>query len=111
MHRRWIPESSQCLVADAPVQFGRIVSGISTALLSEYEEDADGADEAAKAAILEVFASGDAKESHWLTHRLLWAVTWAARDVPTNAVAAHALGRLFDSTVLSRHALRPVADS
>jgi hypothetical protein len=41
-------------VADAPLaaQFGRIVSGISTALLNEYEEDADGADEAAKAALL-----------------------------------------------------------
>ncbi len=62
------------------------MSGISTALLSEYEEDADGADEAAKAALLEVFAGGYTKESHWLTHRLLWAVTWAARDVPTNAL-------------------------
>jgi hypothetical protein len=105
------PSLRSALVADAPAQFGRIVSGISTALLNEYEEDADGADDAAKAALLEVFAGGDTKESHWLTHRLLWAVTWAARDVPTNAVAAHALGRLFDSTVLSRHALRPVADS
>jgi hypothetical protein len=81
------PSLRSALVADAPAQFGRIMSGISTALLSEYEEDADGADEAAKAAILEVFAGGDPKESHWLTHRLLWAVTWAARDVPTNAVA------------------------
>jgi hypothetical protein len=58
-----------------------------------------------------VFPSGNIKEIHWLTHRLLWAVTWAARDVPTDAVAAHALGRLFDTTALSRHALRPVADS
>jgi hypothetical protein len=41
------------------------VSGISTALLSEYEEDADGADEAAKAALLEMFAGDDTKESHW----------------------------------------------
>jgi hypothetical protein len=50
--------------------------------------------------------------THWLTHCLIWAVTWAARDVvPTNAVAGHTLGRLLDSTVLSRHALRPVADS
>ncbi len=84
---------------------------ISAALLSKYEDDADGADEAAKAALLEVFAGDNTKETHWLTHRLLWAVTWAARDVPTNAVAAHVLGRLFDSTVFSRHALRPVADS
>ncbi len=30
----------------------------------EYEEDADGPDEAAKAAILEVFAGGDTMESH-----------------------------------------------
>ncbi len=71
------------------------MSGILTALLSEYEDDADGADEAAKAALLEVFAGDNTKETHWLTHLLLWAVTWAARDVPTNAVAAHALGRLF----------------
>ncbi len=86
-------------------------AAVAVALLSEYEEDADGEDEAAKAALLEVFAGDIMMETHWLTHRLLWAVTWAARDVPTNAVAAHALGRLFDSTVLSRHALRPVSDS
>ncbi len=80
---------------------------------SEHEDDADGADEAAKAALLEVFVGDNTKETHWLTHRLLWAVSWVARrtNVPTNAVAAHALGKLFDSTGLSRYALRPVTDS
>jgi hypothetical protein len=56
-------------------------------LLSEHEEDAAGVDEAAEAALLEVFAgfAGDnTKETHWLTHCLLWAVIWAARGVPTN---------------------------
>jgi hypothetical protein len=60
------PSFRSALVADAPVQFGRIVSGISAALLTgrEYEDDADsdGADEAATASgntalrVLEVFA-------------------------------------------------------
>ena len=38
-------------------------------------------------------------------------MTWAARDVPTDTTAAHAMGKVFDDTVLSRHALRPLADS
>jgi hypothetical protein len=63
------------LIVDAPARFGRIVSEISTALLSVYEDDADGLDEAAKAALLEVFAGDNTKETHWLSHRLLWAVT------------------------------------
>ena len=42
---------------------------------------------------------------------MLWALPWAARNVPTSATAALALGLIFDDTVLSRHALRPLADS
>ncbi len=41
----------------------------SATLLSQYEDDADGADEAAEAALLDVFAGDNTKETHWLTHR------------------------------------------
>jgi hypothetical protein len=49
-------------------------------------------------------------EAVWLTHCLLWALL---RHVPPtgSAFAASALGQIFDSTVLSRHAVRPVADA
>ena len=98
------------LLADAPTQFGRIVSAIKSALLTEYEEEADWAGEVTDS-LAEVFASDKTAEIHWLVHRLLWAMTWAARDVPTDTTAAHAMGKVFDDTVLSRHALRPLADS
>ena len=98
------------LLADAPTQFGRIVSAIKSALLTEYEEEADWAGEVTDS-LAEVFASDNTAEIHWLVHRLLWAMTWAARDVPTDTTAAHAMGKVFDDTVLSRHALRPLADS
>jgi hypothetical protein len=42
---------------------------------------------------------------------LLWALSWVARHVPPSSVAARALGQIFDSTVLSRHAVRPMADA
>ncbi len=39
-----------------------------SATVSEYEDDANGTDEAAKAALLEVFAGDNTKETHWLTY-------------------------------------------
>jgi hypothetical protein len=66
---------------------------------------------AAGAALRSVFSDGSLIEAVWLTHRLLWALPRAARHVPPSAVAAHALGQIFDSTVLSRHAVRPMADA
>ena len=45
------------------------------------------------------------------TSRWLWAMPWSARSVPSSANAAYALGELFDITVHSRHALRPMVDS
>ena len=86
------------------------MSAIKSALLTEYEEEADWAGEVTDL-LAEVFASDKTAEIHWLVHRLLWAMTWAARDVPTDTTAAHAMGKVFDDTVLSRHALRPLADS
>ncbi len=62
------PVNSRVSVADASVHFGRIVSGIAAALLSKYdsdsEDDADGADEAAKSVLHEVFAGDNTKETH-----------------------------------------------
>jgi hypothetical protein len=68
---------------------------------------------AAGAALKSVFSDGSLTEAVWLTHRLLWALPWAASHVPPSAVAARALGKpeIFDSTVLSRHAVLPLADA
>jgi hypothetical protein len=45
---------------------------------------------AAGAALKSVFslADGSLTEAVWHTHRLLWALPWAARHVPPSAVAA-----------------------
>jgi hypothetical protein len=69
---------------------------------------------AAGAALKSVFSDGSSSltEAVWLTHRLLWALPWAARHVHPCAVrvAARALGQIFDSTVLSRQcALWPMS--
>jgi hypothetical protein len=65
------------------------------------------------AALKSVFsdASGSLTAAIWLTHRLrvLWSLPWAARHVFPSAAAARALGQVFDSTVLSRHAVQPMA--
>jgi hypothetical protein len=95
---------------DAPLQYWRILAAIRDAVLSEDRlevYDLGDTGDAVKAA----FADANRAQAHWLTHRLLWAMPWSARNVPPTASAAFALGELFDDTVLSRHALRPMVDS
>ena len=65
----------------------------------------------ARVALVAAFNADDTHEAHWLTHRLLWASPWSSSVVPASATAARALGTVFDGTTLSRHALRPLADS
>ena len=57
------------------------------------------------------FAAAESREAHWLTHRLIWAMSRPAPAVPADAAAARAIGGIFDQTVLSRHASRPLADT
>jgi hypothetical protein len=83
---------------------------IDAALRSEDHVEVMGLN-AAGAALKSEFSDGSLTEAVWLTRRLLWALPWAARRVPPSAVAARALGQIFDSTVLSRHAVRPIADA
>ena len=65
----------------------------------------------ARVALVAAFNADDIHEAQWLTHRLLWAIPWSTSVVPTSATADPALGTVFDGTTLSRHALRPLADS
>jgi hypothetical protein len=57
------------------------------------------------------YSDGSLTMAVWLTHRLLWALPWTALalHVPSSTIAARALGQIFDSTVLCRHAVRPMA--
>ena len=98
------------LLADAPVAWNSLLSRIEDAVWSEYAETVPGL-EAARNSLSLAFSSVDQTEAHWLTYRLLWAITWPSNAVPAEAVAARALGAIFDSTVLSRHASRPLADT
>ena len=68
---------------------------------------------AARAALEAAFTAADSTEARWLTgtYRLLWAMPWPATAVPADAAAARAIGGIFDQTVLSRHASRPLADT
>lgn len=100
----------QELLVDAQVQWRRIISKIEDATYSEYADSVNGTAEA-RAAITSAYSSHDLTEAMWLTHRLLWAIPWPACAVPANATAACALGKIFDSTTLSRHACRSLADS
>jgi hypothetical protein len=97
------------------LQYWRILSQISTSLRSEDHVEVMGLN-AAGAAVKSVFSDGSLTEAVWLTHHLLWALPWATRHAPPSAFAARALpvpvGQIFDSsTVLSRHAVRPMADA
>lgn len=74
------------------------------------EETAFGTPQA-RAALGVAFNAEDKREAQWLTHRLLWAIPWPESAVPSDATAARALGTVFDRTILSRHALRPLADA
>ena len=65
----------------------------------------------ARAALIIAFSADDKTEALWLVQRLLWAIPWPADAVPENATAAKILGAIFDQTILSRHASRPLADT
>jgi hypothetical protein len=94
----------------AALPYWRILSQIDAAVRSEDHVEVMGLN-AAGAVLKSVFSDGSLTEAVWLTHRLLWAfkLPWAARHVPPSAAAARALGQIFDSTVLSRHAVRPTS--
>ena len=83
---------------------------IENAVMSEYSESMTGV-QFASAMLSATYADADSTEAQWLTFRLLWALPWPARAVPATAIAARALGAVFDLTVLSRHTTRPLADS
>jgi hypothetical protein len=104
------PALHKLLLQSAALQYWRILSQIDAAVRSEDHFEVVGLN-AAGAALKSVLSDGSLTEAVWLTHRLLWALPWAACHVPHNAVAARALGQIFDSTVLSRHAVRPMADA
>ena len=97
------------LLADAPqaAAWGRLLSRVEEAVLQEYIDSIPEMP-AARLALETAFAAADNREAHWLTHRLLWAMPWPASVVPA---AARAIGGIFDETVLSRHASRPLADT
>jgi hypothetical protein len=104
------PSLRDALLLDAPLQYWRILAAIRDAVLNEDHleiYDLGDTGNAVKAA----FADANRAQAHWLTHRLLWAMPWSAHSVPPSASGAYALGELFDDTVLSRHALRPMVDS
>ena len=106
------PALQKLLLQSAVLQYWRILSQIEAAVRSEdHVEVMPVGLNAAGAALKSVFSDDSLNEAVWLTHRLLWALPWAARHVPPSAAAARALGQIFDSTVLSRHAVRPMADA
>ena len=105
-----LPELRVQLLADAPVAWGRLLSRVEEAVLQEYSDSIPEMPEV-RLALETAFAAADSREAHWLTHRLLWAMPWPASAVPADAAAARAIGGIFDQTVLSRHASRPLADT
>jgi hypothetical protein len=108
-----LPELRRGLLADALTSWHRKLDRLDDAVKSYNREEnafASGSPDA-RVALEAVFNADDNREAQWLTHRLLWAIPWSASAVPTSATAAHALGKVFDGTTLSRHALRPLADS
>ena len=98
------------MLADAAAAWGRLLSRIEEAVLSEYNESVPAIDDA-RAALAQAYGAADPAEAHWLTYRLLWAIPWPAEAAPANARAARAIGTIFDETILSRHASRPLADT
>ena len=78
--------------------------------MSEYNETIPDVP-VARAALAVAYNAADPTEACWLTYRLLWAMPWPADAVPASAAAAWTIGAIFDQTVLSRHASRPLADT
>ena len=105
-----LPALRESLFIDALDRWNRLLSRIEEAMLSEYRETVPDAP-AARAALTAAFDAVDKTEALWLVYRLLWAIPWPADVVPENATAARTLGAIFDQTILSRHASRPLADT
>lgn len=100
------------LIANARLMWGRLLDKIDAAVLSEYQDTMPEISDA-RIAIETVYRADHAYEleARWLTYRLLWAIPWPADAVPQDSTAARALGKVFDATILSRHASRPLADT
>jgi len=105
-----LPALRETLLIDALDRWTRLLARVEDAVLSEYRETVPDAP-AARAALTAAFNADDKTEARWLVHRLLWAIPWPADAVPENATAARILGVIFDQTILSRHASRPLADT
>ena len=106
-----LPELRRGLLADALTSWNRKLDRLDEAVKSFNREETAFGTPDARIALQAAFNADDNREAQWLTHRLLWAIPWPASAVPTSATAARALGIVFDGTTLSRHALRPLADS
>ena len=109
-----LPGLRAALLADAPVVWNRLLVKIRQAVAGRDEDITDAVEaqfESATRALATVFECPSGIEARWLTYRLLWAIPWAAHDVPLDAAAAREIGTVFDTTILSRHASRPLADS
>ena len=105
-----LPSLRRALQDDAPRAWERLLGRIENTVLSEYGEPMPEI-QLAVLMLRGIYSNPTSMEARWLSHRLLWALPWPARAVPITAVAARALGAIFDLTVLSRHAARPLADS
>ena len=105
-----LPALRETLLIDALDRWTRLLARVEDAVLSEHRETVPDAP-AARAALTAAFNADDKTEARWLVHRLLWAIPWPADAVPENATAARILGVIFDQTILSRHASRPLADT
>jgi hypothetical protein len=88
------PALHKLLLQSAALQYWCILSQIDAAVRSEDHVEVMGLN-AAGAALKSVFSDGSRTEAVWLTHRLLWALPWAARHVPPSAVAARALEQIL----------------
>ena len=109
-----LPGLRAALLADAPIVWNRLLERVRQAVAGRDEDITDAIAtqfESAAHALAAVFECPSGTEARWLTYRLLWAIPWAARDVPLDATAAREIGTIFDTTILSRHASRPLADS
>lgn len=106
-----LPELRRGLLDDALTSWLRKLDRLDDAVKCYNREETAFGTPQARAALGVAFNAEDKREAQWLTHRLLWAIPWPESAVPSDATAARALGTVFDRTILSRHALRPLADA
>jgi len=106
-----LPEVRELLITDALAQWERLLLKLEAAMHAEYKDSTFCTVQERSALRVAFTDPSRSAEARWLTHRLLWAIPWPARVIPARATAARALGELFDTVILSRHALRSFADS